>query len=62
MSLLRLLLPALPCIAPLTGPARAQAEPVTTEAGQPLFVIVYRAGPAGRLGALVAGQPGMRVP
>lgn len=60
MTLTRLLLPALLGLALMAGPVRAQTGPEAGEASQPLFVIVYRAGPAWRAGAPMAEQPGMR--
>lgn len=60
MTLIRLILPALLSLALMAGPVRAQTPPETAEASQPLFVIVYRAGPAWRPGAPMAEQPGMR--
>jgi len=56
-ALTRLFLPALPGLALLAGSARTWPE--AAEAGQPLFVIVYRAGSAWRAGAPMAEQPGM---
>lgn len=56
------LTPPLLGLALMTGPVRAQTPPEAPEASQPLFVIVYRAGPAWRAGAPMAEQPGMREP